>query len=725
MEVCFPCLHSGVKDYETEMLLVRFFPKNRFRIITPNHSLHQSQLPQPTATPTVPPPVSPRRSSFLGQLLAATMPSISPRKEPEAPPPVQPDESTQASPNKMDESWEVPGQEGEVSLVASSAASAEASFNQSQSFEEEEQELIKEDSWNGQPTIHSSPLTLPEAGAQTESSREISFQELPSAELQIPSDMSNLLNEQFSPQDPSFSITMPMPRSAIPQRMPRPTRGLTPIMDESEEIDGTGTATDSITATVRATSSPNHSFQSATSAPGTPTPTARPIDSILADMSAEQANMSWPLKRNFSSAEEEGAENDTAFHSAMFAQFEDNSTLADLPALGYNQPASHTPMSEQRGDKTQFFDITVSNFAFSPLSPLSVTGSTAMVTHTPTPITRLVQPTRNLFEAQTAHTSALLAEIKLYRDLAEKLHAEVVERDGVLAELNGKALEAEVLRTQVDDLRDELAKVTTETSSNSMDTSSRRKSVSPSPSPSPLAAKSVGTLHAGDRTTVMQAENRDLEIRLARALADHAVLAKELAESEDARQGHLAEVEKLKLAIKEGEEKARDQAISARSSTDLQIQLAAANSRVEELQSQLSRAEADNADSKRQIAEMREVKLADEEEITKLHSSVEGHRGAKRREEDLKSRLNEIERTLEVEQRRKEELEGIVKQDREVRKRLEAENREVGVICWNCFALGEGEGADGLTSSSRGHYILLDWNSPNPLPDLILRRRRS
>jgi hypothetical protein len=80
-----------------------------------------------------------------------------------------------------------------------------------------------------------------------------------------------------------------------------------------------------------------------------------------------------------------------------------------------------------------------------------------------------------------------------------------------------------------------------------------------------------------------------------------------------------------------------------------------------------------------QVQDMREVKAADEEEIDRLTGLLDGARDSRRNEEDMRSRLEVVERRLEAEVRRQEELEQYVRDERDARKRIEQENREVSL----------------------------------------------
>jgi hypothetical protein len=621
----------------------------------PSSPASKAALAASTATPEK------RKQSLLTQLLAVAMPSVSP----ERPPPVI----------RVDESWEQPGQEGEISLVASSTTSGmvdEEEYDVDQSLHHEEEGEVEGDSWNGTPFIISSPLNLPEGD-----SRDISAQELNPAEtdeetregrrceqstewaFNIPDDMSNLMNEKWSPTDPSFSISDPPPRHT-PPHMPLPTRNLglrsferSPSISLVEE---NSTATD-IMATIRKRISPPREISYTRLVPTTPTPAIKPIGSIFAEMSAEQADMSWTLP----------GDGDSPLRSTIFAQ---DASALDLPPLSAKSDKQSTP---QAGDKTVFFDCSTSGFDVSPLSGKLVTQN---------PSSRLVQPTKDLFEAQNEHTKALVEEVKLYRDLATRLHAEVVERDGVLADLNGRVLETEVLRSQVGNLRDEVEKL----KASPMKSSDSRDSCA-----SPLSAKSApASGHVGDRTTVVQAETRDLEIRLSKALADQEMLQQQMNDIRNDNQSKDQELENTRQALSELEDRHRDHLIASRQTPPIETnpaELEEAHERCSDLEFELTRATDLAHDLEIQVQEMREVKAADEEEIDRLNSAMEGLRSSKRSEEDMRLRLEDMERRVDAEMRRREELEDHVRDERDARKRLEVENREVSPI----FPLGDCE----------------------------------
>lgn len=631
-----------------------------------------------------------RKQSLLTQLLAVAMPSVSPVK------PAEP-------PKSHDDSWEQPGQEGEISLVASSIqATDDEEYDVDQSLRHDHSlEEREEDSWNGTPVVISSPLNLPEG----DGSREISLHELNpeiSADwaMMVPDDMSNLLSERWSPTDPSFSISDPPPAST--SRMPRPTRNLSvspraqysstspaqhparessqspgptprPVLSSrspqlSPNVSSESSATD-IMATVRKRASPikfeNIDDSFVPLEPSTPTPATKPIGSIFAEMSAEQADMSWPLR---------GDDDISPLHSTVFAA---DASALDLPPLSARSDKHTSP--SPAGDRTEFFDCSTSGFEFSPLSK-------SLVAQTPTPSARLMQPTKQLFEAQNAHSRALVEEVNLYRDLASRLHAEVVERDSLLADLTGRVLDAEEFQREIGDLREEVERLKIE-NSKSTPPGGRDHSASTEGSPSPLATKSA---HVGDRTTVIEAETRDLEIRLSKALAEHDVLRKQVAETKLNDEAKDRELDHVRQEMADLEDRYRDQLISLRqspppppqlSSTDTQVQaeLDDALARCSTLEIEVTRACDKAEDLTMQVQDMREVKAVDEEEIDRLTGLLDSARDSRRNEEDMRSRLEAVERRLEAEVRRKEELEQYVRDERDARKRTEQENREVSL----------------------------------------------
>ena len=623
------------------------------------------------------------------------MPSVSPEKPIHEEPEIE-------EQLRVDESWEVPGQEGEISLIASSNNSMIIHDDE----DEGDEEYVEEETqaWDGTPTIHCSPLNIP----MGDDSREISHQDLQVEQqsndwgMKIPDDMSNLLHEKWSPTDPSFSISDPPPASQ--SAMPMPTRQLsrspslrlststsettnleaTPMprfRQREERVDEEFNSSD-IGATVKKQTSPSllrHIDELVPVQPSTPTPMplTRPMPSIFAEMSAEQADMSWPLR--LPDLE------DTAFHSAIHNQTEMLSLSPEGPFLPPRRTAvPTTPKSGGPGDKTAYYDCSDSTFAFSPLSlTLPPMPSPTPVSIGTDRVVDLARPTKDLFTAQSAHAQALVEEMQLYRDLASKLHNEVLERDSALADLTSRFAETETLKGEVDALRMELEKTKAGPSEMMAKSSKADSRLGRSSNfTSPLQ-------DAGDRTTVIQAETRDLEIRLSKALLEHRSLRQELDEMAAEREQDRQQLEQARIALQEAEDRYRDQLIAARSpppppppvqdhnDSALRAELQSAQDRCSDLEVHLTRATDARSNLEVQVTEMRQVKMADEEEIDRLNVLVEGMRESKRDAEVLRSRADDAERRLEGEARMRVEMEQYLREERASKKRLEAENKEV------------------------------------------------
>ncbi|KAK6910947.1 hypothetical protein L486_05196 [Kwoniella mangroviensis CBS 10435] len=631
---------------------VRFFPKNKFRIITPNASVHQP-TPKPPASPT---------NSFFSQLLAVTIPSMSPRRG-----------SASGEVKGADESWEIPGQEGEISLVASSIASGDRSIeNHNWDEQVDEREIdesiddVREDSWNGQPQIHCSPLALPEGDANTSKETSLIGFELPSTELQYPDDMSNLLSTRFQPEDPSFSIN-DLPSSNLPTAKDLQT--LSPIKEDltnrtEDEFWNVPTSTnvpddrsgssehsdlrapDLSDPTIRRpiTSAVNASDQTTS-----PTPIGRPYNtsSIFADMSAEQAELTWPLTRR---NEDDDQELDSNFPTPIKSSSPPSSKSLQTPKAGAGA-----------GDITQFFDTTMTMSFTSPSPEAIVLRSSSSFA---TQAQDFMVPTQKLFEAQVAHTSALTAELELYKDLAKKLQDEVVERDECLAKLNLRALEAEVLHDQVQDLQREMTSLRSE---------SRRKSLSPSPvdSPTLLATAGLrarqGVVGMSDRTMAAQSEAKELEIRLAKTLADSEDMGRELHQVQIDKKQLKDELNVLRIQKQEMEDQERDRLVKEQGHIDeielLRKKLEDAHQRIDgstnghdheeeirQLQEELKEAHQHIVDLQSYEDEMHALKAELDSAHRQLYEYESRHNdedNIQKDREDARTRLDQVEQELE------------------------------------------------------------------------------
>ncbi|WWC63602.1 uncharacterized protein I303_106207 [Kwoniella dejecticola CBS 10117] len=659
---------------------VRFFPKNKFRIITPNASIHQ---PKPPPSPT---------NSFFSQLLAVTIPSISsPRRS--------------SVVDKADESWEVPGQEGEISLIASSTMSdgdrsgtvhnwdeqvdeREIEDSIDASFEGHER---RDDSWNGEPNIHCSPLALPEDENVSKEISMISFnqqdenidteeREMPSADLDCPEDMSNLLSTRFQPEESSFSITDPPSTSTIATAPARDMQILSPVREdvstmssnadhtedqfwnaptqvqgqvpvEEQEMSISSERSQGLDELSNPTIRRSEMINQGEGTVDSPTPIGRPYNtsSIFADMSAEQADLTWPLTRR---AEEEGLSS--------------NFTSPARTTVGGD--AVQTPRA-LGGDVTQFFDTTMT-MSFSSPSPCQAVGSPGTSASNPTPTSTatmilrhsptnegLIIPTQKMLEAQLSHTSALKAELELYKDLAKKLQSEVSERDGCLARVNLRALDAEVLHNQVKDLERELRMA--------------RKSRSPSPLPSPSPTLRAG-LRAGagggemsDRTMVAQNEAKELEIRLAKTTADSQDMVRRLAETQATKDDLEKELHHVRDQMMGLEERERDRSVKDQATLEemdtLRRDLQDAQSQIEHLennknaQDEIDRLQEELDEARQKI---QEIESAEDEvhalkaELESAHAQLDEYEGRP----DLTAELEEARSQLEEAQHEIEHL---------------------------------------------------------------------
>jgi chromosome segregation ATPase len=157
------------------------------------------------------------------------------------------------------------------------------------------------------------------------------------------------------------------------------------------------------------------------------------------------------------------------------------------------------------------------------------------------------------------------------------------------------------------------------------------------------------------------------------------MLQKQMDEVRHQAQSKDQELEETRRALSELEDRHRDHLISSRQSpppVDTR-ELEEALERCADLEFELTRATDLAHDLKDQMEDMRQVKASDEEEIDRLNVAVEGSRDSKRSEDDMRLRLEEMERRVDAEMRRREEMEIRVQEERDARKRLEVENREV------------------------------------------------
>lgn len=691
------------------------------------------------------------------------------RKEPES----------ESEPEENEESWEKPGEEGELSLVASTGSAGSIIIDS----DKDEEDVKEEDSWNGEPQIHCSPLGLPSV-LDGNTSKDASYNEceLPSVEWHLPEDISNLLSTKF-PEKGSFSVVDPTSTSIIApskdlsadrssfrdaltsEAAPESLKHIS--MENRSEEGFWGLHPDESTMSERGKEDTNPTIRcqllpreeqvsieekSETQESLLPIQPGRPMtppysrSSIFADMSAEQAELTWPLAHRL------GPDSSSTFHSPTRIQ-----SPEPLKA------APQTPRTTV-GDVTEFYDCTamvISPSSDSPISTCSTSGTLSSL---------LAQPTKALFEAQTAHANALSTELELYKDLTEKLRNEVSERDEVLAKLNMRALEAEMLYSQVQDLRKELDVAKAKAEQAEIQAQTAQQQALPSlglNSPTPLMRTRSAALPS-DRTIAAEREARDLEIRLAKALADSAATSRQLDEVKKSRDQQALELEEARAELRDKDDREKSRMIKAshpeESGKDgemeelqrklremegkeeevevlrqelvevhrqlaevkdggdetqvLRAELSSAHHQLDEyeltkadvdalqkeishlrhhvdelkqvkaadeeeieaLLGQIAKLEAENReveDLKYHVGQLKQVKTADEEEIENLLGQVEKLKGERKQEEEWKNRVEELNRRVDMEGIRRQDVEFKLEEVKNREVRLEAENREV------------------------------------------------
>ena len=596
---------------------------------------------------------------------------------------------------KVDESWEIPGQEGEVSLVASS----NTSLNHSQSVLEDGEEQEEErEPWSGQPEIHSSPLGLPAPLDEDVS-------EVVSQDMLVPEDMSNLMMEKlsmsgiasFSMASPSRSRS-PQPREESEQSLDpasflqtlRPNRVALPVSQTDPRSRGSSPdPAQQSSPLAQSISSPPpplgtrspSSFAPTSPSPSTPNRDDKPFRSIFADMSAEQADISWPLIKH--SPAKSPLHDDTPFHSAI-ELLPQSPRPVSSPAHNYESPLPRpkSRLLSTPGNGTAYFDC--SSATPSPVFPTS-SSSNSLELRTPSPLALgLIPPTKAVFDAHSAHASALSNELGLYQRLVSDLQDEVAERDSVLANLNIRALEAEVWRTKYEDLQAEVTDLR-RTHSSPIRKLSLQDEQTPSPTPIRYAD--------GNRTTVEEALNRDLEIRLSKALADLAAMSAEVQKVKKEREEFQSDLNNLQRQLGDAQHGAFDGTKEARRADDeLRSQLEAVTRRERALHAQLAEAQ-DQAreaglerelergrvqEAERRLASALRANTSKEKEMADLHDVVRGLERDHARVQEESARLLAVAQNEIGEARR--DVETLRRELREVQdQKLVAEEQAQGV----------------------------------------------
>ena len=487
-----------------------------------------------------------------------------------------------------------------------------------------------------------------------------------SRDMIVPDDMSNLMSEKLSMSGfDSFSVgpTRRKDESLIKESSIfgktsntkdfsllstlRPNRIAPPLDDSDRSPDRNGFATQAISPI--ATTVPG---------PSTPTRETKPFRSIFADMSAEQADLSWPLIRR---SPEKALEDETVFHSAIsLSPGLESPDGAPCPLPRPNFPTlDNTPRSA-----TAFYDCS----SATP-SPVFASSSSlnSLELRTPSPVgIDLVQPTKAMFDAHSAHTAALATELELYQRLVQSLEDEVAQRDTILAKLNVQALEAEVWHSKYDTL---LLKL--------------KLSEEQTPSPTP------NQYSEADCTTVAEVSNRDLEIRLSKALADqrnalaeleNVKVERELAETErDVHQKEMKEMEQRNRGVlRQMQGTADDLRLQhegvTRREPVLHEQLA--EEREEAKEAKLERDQVKNAQNtvKRDIAEREKEK---DREIARLLHALDQARADGYAGPGTRQTIMELEEDLVAERKAKEKAMARLQGVNEARLQVDREKQEV------------------------------------------------
>ena len=425
-----------------------------------------------------------------------------------------------------------------MSLIGSSAASDRS--REIDELDVEESIIRQSDEWDGVKTIYGSPLS----DAIKDDSKDISAQdlgdaqldpttpqEMPSVDLELPEDVSNLLSVSMTgPPDVSnlLSVTMggqsdlsnSMISTSCYLSTPRAPMRPSPLSQEiSRSVESSisystflqhSSMTDVLVPQDLNADTPISvpaSFTTGISSPGSegaaptpvssPTPGVEAYTSIFADMSAEQAIHSWPLP---------------VPHGVSPSPMTDRGSPSPQSTPSRPSEASaNTPRSA--ADTTQFYDCTTT--LYSP--PTRAQDLRA-----------LIAPTQAMFDAHNARSSALQSELDLYKALAERLQAEVSERDAALTELNIRIVE-----TDLTEQRDSgaLLRGGSKRTPSPQDRSSSRGIDSPiTEAMQARSAKAQIVRSSGDDSGL-----RDLEIRLQKALAENRSLQQTLSEEITAR----------------------------------------------------------------------------------------------------------------------------------------------------------------------------------------------
>lgn len=194
----------------------------------------------------------------------------------------------------------------------------------------------------------------------------------------------------------------------------------------------------------------------------------------------------------------------------------------------------------------------------------------------------------------------------------------------------------------------------------------------------------------------MESEKRDLEIRLAKALADAEVMGKQLGEIRGAKDDLVKQLAQAKARVGQVEERERDREVAAtRVDEERREKVGSLQEEVDELRREVQleqedrervQEERDRVQEELNTARAEMAEMADEEQRKgsreeSLQDEVESMR---EQLESLEAELeqerrgrDEVERELEQERRGRDEVEREIEQERSERVKLETANREV------------------------------------------------
>jgi chromosome segregation ATPase len=273
----------------------------------------------------------------------------------------------------------------------------------------------------------------------------------------------------------------------------------------------------------------------------------------------------------------------------------------------------------------------------------------------------------------------------------QKLQGEVSERDSVLADLNLRVIEGEMTRVKLSEMEQEIRSLKSASNGNEDERSSgkgdgdsfllskMRKSLSPS-----TAQK---TVEMGDRTTVAEASNRDMEIRLAKALSEQESLKTELDKEIEARTELQQELVQSRATVRRLEDAEKERGVvgqldrqRSRVEEELRTQLELVSKRERSLHANLAQVESQLEQAQQQSTEQQSKISTLEEQARQAQQWRDEAQQASVRAnelegqvEDFESQVDEFERQLNSVNDQRNMLERAVRDLRTVQQADEAE----------------------------------------------------